>query len=113
MSITISRLKENEFRLDPWDNLCVIFKIHVDKDLPEEQAIEDVQKVARFLLQFQDARTPENPDEFNEFNRFISLFEFKEGIKAGKVLSLHDFDTIKVRIGYAQEFQDEFNAEFN
>lgn len=108
MSISVSRQKNQELKADTGMGMRVVFRLQTKANMPEDLAIEKLQEVAAFLVNFSDKRIPAEKSK-----GLIASLEFENILEAGKVLSLNDFKEVNVCVGFAQEFQDKFNAEFS
>ena len=110
MSITVSRVPGAPASIDPVGNLRIAFKINAESDLTTEQSQELLTKVGAFLSRFeQETGLLDN----ETFNGHAYIFSAKKNISEEAPTCVTDIETIEVRAGYAQKFQDKFNAEFS
>lgn len=110
MSISVSRDLNNEFGYDPMGHLRVNFKLSVEKGLSAEDTKDLLSRVGQFLSNFEAETGLLTRDEFDGFAYVINM---REGFDRTALTSVEDIDAIEVRVGYAQKFQTEFNAEFS
>ena len=110
MSVTVSRVPGAPASIDPVGNFRIVFKINAENDLAAEQSQDLLTKVGTFLSRFEQETGLVNHDTFNGYAYVLST---KKTISEEAPTCVTDIETIEVRAGYAQKFQNEFNAEFS
>lgn len=101
MSISVSRQIPEDLSQDPQGNLRVIFNIKgTELDLNDS-----FERVIGFLEEFEEenSRILSGNDSTHVINVACSSTDIR---------ALKDIQSIEVKLGVAQKFQDEFNAEF-
>lgn len=107
MSITAKRMMDRSPSYDLQGNLRIGFRLSVEDNLSPKDAKAAFYAVADFLDNFEGARADIIVGD-------IIAPYLKDSEKPNNELdSIEYIDVIEVRVGVAQEFQEEFNAEFS
>lgn len=107
MSISVSRDKYSTVSKDKEGNIRIVFNLHVHGELSAEESLEKLNEVADFLDNFE----AKHSEAFGKSAVYAVNMEDTEDEE--KVCHVENIQKIKIRVGVAQEFQTEFNAEFN
>lgn len=107
VAISVKRSKENEIiKEQHTTDLRVFFELAADADMSEEQALEIWKKVVRFLTDFGRDKLK---DPKGLAGQIVTL-RSNDDAPYDRVRNIKDYSGIDVRVGYAQEFQNEFQA---
>lgn len=107
MSISVSRDINSPVSNDKDGNMRIVFNLHVKGELSAEQSLQQLNDVADFLDAFEKAHS----EAFHQGAVYAVNMEDTEDKQ--KLAQVENIKNIKIRVGVAQQFQTEFNAEFN
>jgi predicted ThiF/HesA family dinucleotide-utilizing enzyme len=86
--------------------LRIVFNLNVNAELSAKESLEKLDQVAGFLEKFE-------ADNQHSINGDVYVVCMEDTEDQDKVSHVENIQKIKIRVGVAQQFQTEFNAEFN